>query len=164
MIKVIQGNIWDHHAKGHYITITVNCNIKTNGHAVMGAGIALEVKQRFPDLPRKLGEVKERRAVVVFPEERIITFPTKINWYESSTVELISSSLAQLIIVSNTMIPDLKKPIYCVKFGCSNGRLSWEKDVRPAIEPFINEADFVFVDRTSWVKPDRHLESFADND
>ena len=148
MITVIQGNIWDYHAQGHYITVTTNCNRKANGHVVMGKGIALEAKQRFPDIPRKLGEVSDLRSVVVFPDERIITFPTKMNWYENSTIELISSSFAQLIIAAERLLPLRKKPIYCVKFGCANGRLSWEKDVRPFLEPFIDEKEFVFVDRT----------------
>lgn len=146
MIKVIQGDIWDYHKKGHFITVTTNCNKKANGQVVMGKGIALQAKQRFPDIPRKLGEVTDLRSVVVFPEERIITFPTKINWYENSTIELISSSFAQLIIVVSTMLPERMKPVYCVKFGCSNGRLNWETQVRPVLEPFVDENEFIFID------------------
>jgi len=114
----------------------------------MGKGIALQAKQRFPKLPELVGSIiqQHKHSFGVFPVERIITFPTKVNWYEESKLDLIAASFAQLIIVANTMLPDRLRPIYCVKFGCSNGRLDWETQVKPILEPFVNPAEFVFVD------------------
>lgn len=151
MITVIQGNVWDYHAKGHWITVTTNCNIKANGHAVMGKGIALQAKQKFPHLPEMVGKIikEKKHSFGVFPNERVITFPTKVNWFEESSIELISRSFAQLLIVVNTWecFKNRLKPVYCVKFGCSNGRLNWDIQVKPLLDPFVNETEFVFVDR-----------------
>jgi len=148
MIEVIKGNIWDYHSKGHFITVTTNCNLKSNGDAVMGKGIALQAKNRFPDLPKLVGQVIKQHghSFCAFPVERIITVPTKVNWYEESSLELIAASFAQLIIVAHTMLPDRLRPIYCVKFGCSNGHRDWETEVMPLLEPFIDPSEFVFVD------------------
>jgi len=49
------GNIWDHIDEYDAIVITTNGFVKNNGEAVMGRGIALEAKERYPELPRWLG-------------------------------------------------------------------------------------------------------------
>jgi hypothetical protein len=54
-MQELVGNIWDHHQDG-WIVVTTNGIIKSNGDAVMGAGIALEAARKFPDLPRQLGD------------------------------------------------------------------------------------------------------------
>lgn len=54
-MKTIKGNIWDYDLFLDHICVTVNL-VQYNGRAVMGAGIALEAKQRFPDIDLVLGE------------------------------------------------------------------------------------------------------------
>ena len=54
-MREVVGDIWDYHAKGHWVGITTNAVTKENGEAVMGRGIALQAAQRFPLLARQLG-------------------------------------------------------------------------------------------------------------
>ena len=52
MTQVVEGDIWEHHNDGsRYIVIPTNIGWKTNGHNVMGAGLALQAKTRYPSSP-----------------------------------------------------------------------------------------------------------------
>ena len=55
MIEVL-GNIWDYYENGFPICITTNGNVSGIGYNVMGKGIALEAKKRFPKLPKMIGD------------------------------------------------------------------------------------------------------------
>lgn len=52
------GNLWDFHRTDLecFIVIPTNGVLKANGDAVMGAGLAKQAAQRFPTLPKLLGQ------------------------------------------------------------------------------------------------------------
>lgn len=145
-MKEIQGNIWDYHAKGHWVVITTNGSVRKDGACVMGRGVALQAKEKFPLLPYELGnEIKHRgNFLLVFPQYRIITFPVKGQWMERANMQLIQSSLGQLIeFLSNPQVK-IPYPIYMVRPGCGNGGLAW-KDVRPILGKYLDDR-FVVVE------------------
>lgn len=140
-LTVVTGDIWDAH-KDSWVCITTNGMLKQDGTAVMGAGIAKEAADRFPDLPRRLGEniSKYGNRLFIYRDIRIITFPTKHDWKDKSDLELIRKSCRELMEVAHKFgIERISLP----KPGCSNGGLSWD-DVRPAIEPIL-DASIVFI-------------------
>jgi len=107
-VKEISGNIWDYYDKGNWIVITTNGTIKQNGECVMGRGVALDAKIRFPEFPLKLGYMIEHAGNIVadFPKYRIITFPVKNNWFEKADINLIEKScraLKELMRVSKML-------------------------------------------------------------
>lgn len=143
------GNIW--HLKGDAICITTNGFVKKNGEAVMGAGIAKEAKNFWPELPKLLGnKIKEQgNHVHVFwglskimnyfdglPIERdIISFPVKHNWWEVADMELIRRSAKELMYwVEEGHIDKVLLP----RPGCGNGKLDWI-DVKREIEPILDD-------------------------
>lgn len=151
-MKERTGNIWDYYDKGHWIVITTNGTVKKNGEAVMGRGVALEVKQRFPWLPYALGEKlnKNGNKCYWFNEIRIISFPVKHNWWERADVMLIENSLKDLVRIIDLQYPhlknsDYKKEICLVRPGCGNGQLNW-KDVKPILEKYLDDR-FIVVNR-----------------
>lgn len=124
MITEINKNLWDFDSEVYYRVITTNGNIKMNGEAVMGKGIALQAAQRYPGLPSKLaihlkiyGNIPK-----IFAKYKIITFPTKDKWKEKSTYELISNSCDNLVFLCKYF--NIKK-IVMPMVGCSNGGLKW---------------------------------------
>lgn len=157
-MKEVTGNIWAFYGKRHWVVITTNGTIKTDGSAVMGRGVALEAKQRLPSLPFKVGKYLEERGnhCGAFWDSRLITFPVKHNWYEKASTELIERSCRELsalvdeIQKSCLMEPDLKKLLpdlfYLVRPGCGNGQLDW-KDVKPILEKYLDDR-FVVVNRS----------------
>ena len=113
---------------------TVNCV------GVMGKGIALSFKQRFPDMfadyqnrcARK--EVKLGKPYVYRSGDRlIVNFPTKDHWKNSSKLKAIEQGLQYLVKHANEWgIKSMAIP----PLGCGNGGLDWD-DVLPLINKYL---------------------------
>lgn len=141
-MEIIKGNIWDYRSKG-YIVVPTNGFITKRGEAVMGRGLALQTKQKYPKFPLLLGWHLENIGNVpgYFREYSIITFPVKYYWKAPADLKLITQS-AQLL---NTVIdpPTLKNaatygislPVYIPKVGCGCGKLDWSQ-VKPILEAY----------------------------
>jgi hypothetical protein len=133
MIEV-QGNIWDYYEDGFPICITTNGNVSAYGYNIMGKGIALEAKKRFPKLPKLIGDwIKlNGNKVSYFPVYNVFSFPTKHNWWEKSDLDLIVESSARLVWLLNNSHKNMKK-VFLVRPGCANGKLEWS-DVKLVLE------------------------------
>jgi len=124
-MKLIKGNLWDFHQYGP-VCITTNGIIKKNGELVMGAGIALQAKQRFPEVPIMLGDAVRTygNCVLYMSVERMFSFPTKHDWCDPSDINLIAESALQLVGLTTQLG---FTQVYLPKPGCANGQLSWSK-------------------------------------
>jgi len=58
-VQVYQGNIWNL-VDTHAIVIPTNAGWNKNGHAIMGRGLALQAKNKFPIITSLLGEIYQR--------------------------------------------------------------------------------------------------------
>ncbi|MBW8752940.1 MAG: macro domain-containing protein [Sphingomonadales bacterium] len=110
---------------------TVNCV------GVMGKGVALEFKKRFPHMARDYAARCVRKEVrlgepYLYADEtrvRILNFPTKGHWRSSSRLADIERGLDYLAIhVAEWGIKSLALP----PLGCGNGGLAWS-EVGPLI-------------------------------
>ena len=131
-------DIWAVHDAGEVICITTNGSVMGNGACIMGGGTALQAKQRFPDLPYKLGTKIQQwgNHLYYFPEYRIIAFPVKYTVQENASIGLIEQSCVRLMnLLSTGRIPG---DVYLPKPGCALGGLTWE-EVRPVIEPILSD-------------------------
>lgn len=145
MVRRIQNDIWSFWKKGHFIVIPTNGSVKKNGENVMGAGLALQAKNMFPELPTLLGCAINRfgNACICVDKLRIIAFPTKRKWRENSSFQLIEKSCAELVrIVKANKIPT---PVYIPKVGCGHGNLDW-KFVEPILDKILDDR-FVIVSK-----------------
>ncbi|TSA24481.1 hypothetical protein D4R71_07005 [bacterium] len=135
--EILIGNILDSQAQT--LINTVNCV------GIMGKGIALEYKKRYPKMYKdyklkcdkslvKLGQLD------IFKElfgPQIINFPTKQHWRSISKISDIKKGLEYLISkidewgVKSLAIPPL---------GCGNGQLDWVF-VGPLIYEYLNPLD-----------------------
>jgi hypothetical protein len=129
----VVGDLWTWPAQLR--CITTNGCVNNRGEAIMGRGCALEAKQRFPELPRRMGELLNLHGNRVMRlGHDLASFPTKHHWRDKSDLALIRQSAEQIAILADkfgylhVLIP---RP------GCNNGRLTWE-EVRPVIAPFLN--------------------------
>lgn len=128
-MRILVGDILK--SKAQTLINTVNCV------GVMGKGIALEFKNRFPDMYEEYvqrcqrGEVKPGVPYLyrtLFPPQ-IINFPTKDHWKSISKLSDIERGLRYLLQhyeawgVTSLAIPPL---------GCGNGQLEWR-----AVGPLI---------------------------
>ncbi len=122
--------------KGNLLNAETEAIVNTvNTVGVMGKGIALQFKERYPQNYKaykaacKNGLVKTGK-MFVFTEldlqgqKIIVNFPTKEEWYKNSQYKWIEEGLEDLVDVIN----DLKiKSISIPPLGCGNGGLQWEK-------------------------------------
>lgn len=133
MIEIIKkGDILKSDAEA--LVNTVNCV------GVMGRGIALQFKKKFPDNfaaykracdahELTLGNVLVFDTGKMFNPRYIINFPTKNHWRAKSRIEDVVAGLEALV----TVVKDRKiKSIAIPPLGCGLGGLDWE-DVRPLI-------------------------------
>jgi O-acetyl-ADP-ribose deacetylase (regulator of RNase III) len=117
---------------------TVNCV------GVMGKGVALEFKKRWPEnffayrdaceerwlVPGKLLVHEIGSGLLADRPKYIVNFPTKNHWRAPSKINYISDGLDELADwLSNVKISSIAMP----PLGCGNGGLEWKK-VRPLIE------------------------------
>lgn len=148
----IRGNILDYIGRADGVCITTNGIVKSNGEAVMGAGVALAFKNRFPQLPKLLGSAITREGNVVrFLDyvqgqhgskfTRTISFPTKHHWRDKSDIELIKESARQLVHFCDTVAPKASK-IIIPRPGCGNGELNW-RDVKEILSPMLDDRFYI---------------------
>ena len=133
----IDGNIWDYHDAGYPIVITTNGDINSRGECVMGRGVALQTKRRYPEFPEKLADHLRTHGnrVGYFSPYNIFTFPTKHHWHQKSDIVLIEQSARHLSFAAGWLGFGR---VYMVRPGCSNGKLEWE-DVRPRISSYLDD-------------------------
>ena len=123
-----------------------------NTVGVMGKGIALQFKRRFPGNYQAYrqacdaGEVTPGRMFVWRTDQLgrphwIVNFPTKRHWKAKSRIEDIEAGLRDLQrVVLDLGIQSLAVP----PLGCGNGGLSWSV-VRPLIERYLGAVEGVRV-------------------
>lgn len=118
--------------------ITTNGIVKSNGELVMGAGVALEAKKRYPNLPYFIGlHVREKGnipGIFNYYKETIISFPTKDHFKNKSNIDLIINSARDIVIIANMY---KLNEIYLTRPGCGLGGLDWNY-VRDKISPILD--------------------------
>jgi len=146
MIEKI-GNMWEE--KCDWLCITTNGMIRSDGKAVMGAGVALQAKHRFKGIDETLAQKLRLRGNIVSliakdGDKLILSFPTKNNWRDKSDIALIRNSAIQLKAGFDKA--RIKPIVVIPRPGCSNGGLDWEH-VRDVIAPILVEDNFVIIDK-----------------
>ena len=134
MIRYIEGDIFKSPAQ--VIVNTVN----TVG--IMGKGIALEFKKRYPDMFQAYRDICDRRKLKIGslmlyyePDHWILLFPTKENWRNPSRMEFIEAGLAKFCrTYAEKGITSIAFP----KLGCGNGELNWS-EVQPVMEKYLRD-------------------------
>ena len=135
------GNLWQYHSDGEVICITTNGMVNSQGDLIMGAGIALTAKDKYPLLPRLLGmHVNEHGNIPLFvPLLKIISYPTKYDWRYKSSLKLIKNSAYLIKKIADKY--SLER-VYLPPPGCGHGKLSWT-DVKPIIDPIFDDDRFI---------------------
>lgn len=131
------------------VCITTNGVVKRDGKAVMGAGIAKQANDLYL-LDEELGTHLQSAGNVpyIFAKKgrgncHLISFPTKLNWRDPSRLDLIKRSAELLVeLVTRRNITTC----YLVPPGCGLGKLDWETQVKPVLEPILDDR-FVIVFR-----------------
>lgn len=144
MIVFKKGSLFD--SECQTLVNTVNCK------GVMGAGIALQFKDRYPDMFNEYklacqrgtinsgGDIWVYDYVDMFRPLKIMCFATKENWQYPSRIEWIERGLKTFTYAYNQLgITSIAWP----KLGCNNGKLNWDRDVKPLMFKYLNPLNII---------------------
>lgn len=150
-MKEITGNIFDI-KDADAICCTTNGVVKANGELVMGAGIAKQFAERWPQLPKLFGKIVLKYGNVVqqtLPDDigegfTVIAFPTKDHWREPSDLWLIKQSAITLKKWADEFEEqmDRKPKVVLPRPGTGLGRLPWEQ-VKAVLEPILDDRFYI---------------------
>jgi O-acetyl-ADP-ribose deacetylase (regulator of RNase III) len=132
-VKEQMGDLWAYPAE--YRVVPTNGTLDARGRLVMGAGVAREARRRFPGLPEVLGAWVARYGNRPFRllNEGLLTFPTKFDWRDKASLELVRASAVLLAeMVDKWGIKSVAMP----RVGCGLGGLSWGS-VSPILSPVL---------------------------
>lgn len=139
-VTYISGSIFDSNA-----FCLVN---PVNTVGVMGSGLALKFKQKYPSMFKTYKMHCENGAlkpgILMFYRPKSITqptillFPTKLHWKNPSRIEYIDSGLRAFVqYYQDWKITSIAFP----KLGCGLGGLNWEHEVQPVMEKYLSILD-----------------------
>jgi O-acetyl-ADP-ribose deacetylase (regulator of RNase III)/uncharacterized protein YwgA len=137
MVRVLLGDLFESEAQTW--VNTVNCV------GIMGKGVALEFKKRFPEMFEdyesrcRIGEVRLGRPYLFkrLIEPWIVNFPTKHHWRQVTNIHDVVKGLEFLLAhykewdVKSLAVPPL---------GCGNGQLEW-RVVGPTLYRHLQRLD-----------------------
>jgi O-acetyl-ADP-ribose deacetylase (regulator of RNase III) len=117
------------------VTNTVNCV------GVMGKGLALEFRKKFPAMFQRYkyycetGHIQPGKLYLWKPSEGdgqwVLNFPTKLHWRDPSKLEWVAAGLDKFLATyEDRGVTSVAWP----QLGCRNGGLDWDTQVRPLME------------------------------
>ena len=132
-MKLIKGNVFNHDGLD-FVCVTTNSILNKKGELVMGAGIALEAKNRYPKLPSVFGDKVDRLDAVggdyyILQHKNIIAFQTKRHYRENSPVDLVRKSINRLKFLA-TFFDD---KVFGLPFPAINNGGLKKEDVLPML-------------------------------
>lgn len=152
MITYVKGDIFSSPSK-----IIVN-TVNTVG--IMGKGVALEFKNRYPDMFQSYKALCDEKKLDVGKlvlwknsSKWVLLFPTKRHWRNPSKMEYIEKGLMKFVENWDKLGAN---SIAFPRLGCGNGGLDWEA-VRPLMEKYLNPLPLqilIYVDNYNDPKPE----------
>lgn len=154
--------------KGDLLSSPAQVQVNTvNTVGVMGKGIALQFKKKYPAMFEAYQNVCEKHLLDVgklylwkSSEKWVLMFPTKKHWRNPSKIEYIESGLKKFVENYERLgIESIAFP----KLGCGNGNLDWEV-VRPIMEKYLKSLPitvYIYVDDYKLETPEHEDAEFV---
>ena len=153
-MQLVYGDAWAVANSFNALCILTNGVVKQDGELVMGAGIALDCAQRYPQIPKLLGGYVKQYGNRVFnlgKDEttgiRLVSFPTKNNWKDPSDLALIRMSAEQLVELADK---NNWTHVLVPRPGVGKGKLKWS-DVESELAEVLDERFFVISNNTTHI-------------
>lgn len=134
-ISTKHGSIFDSTAQ--VLVCPVNCV------GVMGKGLALEFKKRFPYQSERYIGLCRRNDVVpggTYLAAGVIFAATKNHWKDPSLIEWVDTALGNIVGDMKYLEPTGARSIAIPQLGCGCGGLDWA-DVEPLYEKHLGGLD-----------------------
>lgn len=114
-----------------------------NTVGVMGKGIALEFKTRYPDMYEEYRDLCRANRLTIgtlwlyrTTGRWILNFPTKKDWRHPSRPEYLQAGLEKFVASYEAWgVDSVSFPL----LGCGNGRLDFDSQVKPLMERYLSK-------------------------
>lgn len=138
------GNMWSVYGSVDLFCITTNSTVNQKGALVMGRGVALQAKIKFPGI-EKLAAPKIKSpyyGLVIIPEYNVGLFQVKRDFKQNASLDIIGLSVSRLILWMIQFYTKNKYwPLVALNFpGIGYGKLKKE-DVLPIINLLPNNVE-----------------------
>lgn len=179
-VKQTTHNIWRLHEQGWYMVVPTNLYVKSDRKGVLGRGIASQVANKYPEVPSiygelllgwvrpglepgrrvlNLGDLVKTELIQADFDRHLIFFPTKLMWDLNSDLALIKMSFVALKgwLERNPGVQKVALP----RVGAGNGKLDWEKQVKPLVRDFLESLSDEDRAKIVIVNPPEYLEAMG---
>ena len=128
--------------RGDLLSSPAQVQVNTvNTVGVMGKGIALQFKNKYPQMFAAYQKACEKQQLDIgrlylwkSPEKWVLMFPTKRHWRNPSKIEYVESGLKEFVDSYERLGVD---SIAFPRLGCGNGGLEWSV-VKPIMEKYLS--------------------------
>lgn len=174
------GNIWRLHETGYYMVVPTNVYVKSDRRGVLGRGLASQVANKYKEIPSiygelllgwvrpgvepgrrmlNLGDLNSFEIIQADFDRHLIFFPTKLMWDLNSDLALIKMSFTALKewLRRNPGVQKVALP----HIGAGNGKLDWERQVKPVVRTFLESLDDEDRAKFVIVHPPEYLEAMG---
>ena len=135
-VQIIKGNIFT--TKHRYIVNTINCV------GVMGAGIALECRLRYPEMFKAYVDLCAKGQIDIgllwifkAQDRNILNFPTKKHWKNPSKIDYLHAGLEKFLLTYQSKnIESIAFPL----LGADKGGIPQEASLEIMLS-YLNQAD-----------------------
>jgi len=145
MLTYLKGDLFNSPAQ-----VLVN-TVNTVG--VMGKGIALEFKNRYPEMFKVYQRICDDKSLDIgklllwkSDEKLVLLFPTKKHWRSPSKLAYIEEGLKKFVQSYESLgIESVAFP----RLGCGNGGLNWD-EVKPIMERYLKNLPiriYIYLDK-----------------
>ncbi|MEZ4483850.1 MAG: hypothetical protein R2864_04410 [Syntrophotaleaceae bacterium] len=138
-VQEIFGELWDYYGAAA-VGITTAGQVSRKGNCVMLRGCGRQAKERFPDLPARLGALILQRGNHVFAlGGGLFNFPVENSPFEVPDLRLIERSCRELLALADRLS---WSKVVLPRPGCGGGGLDW-RQVRPLLQRHFDQRFFV---------------------
>lgn len=164
-MRTFFGDIWEHRSFlltkyiNPVIVVPTNLGWNKQRENILGAGLAKQVKDKFPDIAKQYGTFcidyyiysdrrlysidyieREDYKFLMFPTKKLIVERPHLSWRQDSDLETIEKSCKDLMTkIAIDKVNGEKEQTYLMPLvGCGNGKLS-KDDVIPILEKYFKD-------------------------
>ena len=129
-MQEVYGDLWSYHGSVP-IGISTAGQVSRKGNCVMLRGCGRQAKERFPDLPQRLGALILAQGNHVFKLGcGLFSFPVEHGPFEVPDLRLIERSCGELVVLADEQG---WQQVVVPRPGCGGGGLEWHQ-VKPLLE------------------------------
>lgn len=155
--------------RGDLLSSPAQVQVNTvNVVGVMGKGIALQFKNKYPEMFKSYRQICEKHLFDVgnlylwkSSKKWVLLFPTKKHWRNPSKIEYIESGLKKFVENYDRLgIESIAFP----KLGCGNGNLDWNI-VKPIMEKYLKPLPiniYIYIDNYNDFQPKHTDDNFIE--